>query len=209
MQLGIRTGLRQEFSPVFRCAVLVPLFRETFQMGEREMQQRSTFVEIIAWVFIVLSGFGVLIGVIQNFMVFTLFPSEMWAEAATEAREQDFPVAWMFEYFRFFFLALLAVMIAVFIASIGLLRRRNWARLVFIGMMAFGVVWNIGGLVWQWWFISEVIQGQPQPQEFVQEFEMIRRAMLAFGVFMALALSGLFAWIAWKLTRPAIRAEFS
>ena len=41
----------------------------------QSIAQRSTFVTVVAWVFIVLSGFGTLISLLQNLMIQTVFTS--------------------------------------------------------------------------------------------------------------------------------------
>jgi hypothetical protein len=171
------------------------------------MQVRSTFVDVVAWVFIVLAGFGVLIGILQNIIFFMFFPDDLFLQLS-EA-EQETPGAWMFQYVRFFVAGLLAIMIGVFVTSINLLRRRNWARLVFIGFMILGVVWNLGGLIWQWSFMMGMPLQEDLHPEFERQFQIMRNVMVWASAAMAVALSTLFGWIAWKLMRPEIRVEFS
>lgn len=173
------------------------------------MQQRSTFVEIIAWVFIVLSGFAVLIGILQNIMVFMLFPEDVWVEMASEARQHEMPGSALLAYFRYFFLFSLLLMIGILVTSVNLLRRREWARKMFVVFMLIGVVWAIGGLGWQLLFLENFAEAAPQDPGAAGMVDTMRNIFSFAFIAMAAAFAGLYGWIAWKLTRPQIRAEFA
>jgi hypothetical protein len=92
-------------------------------------------------------------------------------------------------------------------SSIGLLRRMNWARWVFVGLMALGIVWNVGGLVLQFGMFSSMqdrfvtAPGMPNMRPFFI-------AVAVVSVVFALAFSGLFGWIAARLLSSAVAAEF-
>jgi hypothetical protein len=110
---------------------------------------RSGFVTGLAWTFIALAGFSTVIAVLQNIMLALMFPSEELRTSMQEAEKaQPMPAVFrfMFENFRFFFIAFLVLSAGTLITAIGLLKRQNWARLIFIGIMALGVVWNLGSL---------------------------------------------------------------
>ena len=174
------------------------------------MQQRSTFVTAVAWVFIVLSGFSTVIGILQNIMVQTVFRGPQFEEAMRSA-PADMPpfAAFMFSHFQLFFLLVLLLSAFTLISSIGLLKRLNWARLCFIGVMVFGIVYQLGGLVIQFLMFSAMreqfsaaaAQGGPDMQVF---FVGIAVVSLIF----ATAFCVLFGWIARKLMSPAIVEEF-
>lgn len=172
------------------------------------MQQRSTFVEIIAWVFIVLSGFAVLVGILQNIMVFMLVPDKVWAEMASEAQQHEMPGFALLAYFRYFFLFFLLLMIGVLVTAINLLRRRDWARKAFVVFMLISVVWTIGGLAWQLLFLENFAEVAPQDPAAIDMLNTARNIFSFAFITMAVIFAGLYAWIAWKLTRPGIRAEF-
>ncbi|MDR2016323.1 MAG: hypothetical protein LBP90_01760 [Burkholderiales bacterium] len=167
-----------------------------------EMQQRSTFVTAVAWVFIGLSGFLTIISILQNVMVQIVF-----RDVEMDQIPPDAP--FMANHFQLFFLAFLLVSAFVLISSIGLLRRCNWARLCFVGIMLFGILWNLGGLVVQFIMFSSMrgqfgefaAQGAPDMQSF---FIAI---MVGSGLF-AVGFSVLFGWIAKRLMSAPIVAEF-
>ena len=92
---------------------------------------RSTFVTVLAWIFIVLAGFATIITSLQNVMIAVMFPTAQMEEAATQVK--DLPgvpwfASWMFSYYQVFFLFFLVVSASMLTASIGLLKRKNWAR---------------------------------------------------------------------------------
>jgi hypothetical protein len=107
---------------------------------------RSGFVTVLALTFIALAGQGTLIAVLQNIMFTVMFDSEELRGIVRRA-EGTRPIRavfrFMFEYFRFFLLGFLLVSAATLVAAIGLLERKNWARLMFVGIMALGVMWSL------------------------------------------------------------------
>src|SRR5262249_20832615 len=112
--------------------------------------ERSAFVTAVAWVFIALSGFATLISILQNVMIYTLFPLDQMHAAMAQARQQhDIPALslFMFEHIRELFAVVLVVTLATLIISIGLLRRHNWARILFICLLVLGIMWNVVGLL--------------------------------------------------------------
>ena len=171
-------------------------------------QEKSTFVTVTAWIFIVLSGFMTLISIPQNIAIQFLFPKEEMVEAIQQSKDEGSMGtihAAMFEYFEFFFLAFLIISLFTFIASVGLLNRKNWARIIFIILMSFGIVWNIGGTIFMFLiFDSFLPEGQDVPSEFI----LFQNLITDFNILFVLAMSALFAWIIRKLTHAAIREEF-
>jgi len=173
-------------------------------------EQRSTFVTVIAWIFIALSGFTTVISILQNIMIQTIFSNPEFSQE-TKALPPDAPAfaAFMIEHFRLFFFAFLLASAFMLVSSIGLLKRRNWARLCFIGFMALAIVWHMGGLAIQFSMFSAMHEqvsaaathGAPDMAPFFI-------AMAVFSVVLALGFSFLFGWIIKKLISAPIAAEF-
>ena len=172
---------------------------------------RSTFVSVLAWVFIVLAGFLTFISVLQNIMINTMFSSpQMPAPTGPGAEQMPAFFRFMLGHMQLFFLAFLAVSTGTLVAAVGLLRRKNWARLAFVGICALGIAWNIAGLVLQQIMFSSM-PGAPSSAspDFRAEFDHMATVMQAFSVVMALSFSVLFAWLIKRLLSEAIRAEFT
>lgn len=170
---------------------------------------RSGFITGLAWTFIALAGFSTLIAILQNIMLTVMFPEDAFKSAMQDAETMPGWFRFMFEHFRLFFMAFLVVSAVTLISAVGLLKRRNWARLVFIGIMALGVVWNLGGLAMPF-MMSSMMPDMPADahSEFQDNFELMWSVMIAFSVVMALVFAGLFAWIIKRLMSGDIKREF-
>jgi len=183
-------------------------------MNENSMSAhpRSGFVTAIAWIFIALAGFATLISLLQNIMVNLLFPLEEMRAAMREAdKSQPMPpfVGFLFENVQLFFLFFFAVCVVTLASSIGLLLRKNWARLVFVGIMVLGVLWNVLGAILPFFVFPAVppaVEGGPD--DFARNFELMMKVMMGFMIVVAITFSVLLGWIAKRLLSDDIRREF-
>ena len=176
-----------------------------------QVQQRSTFVTVVAWIFITLSGIGTVIAVLQNIMLFTVFRSPEATQALQAPPPPGMPpaAAFMMNHFYLFFVAFLVISAFTLIASFGLLKRWNWARLSFIGIMVLGIVWNLGGLVLQLGMFSSMQeQFSANAQHDGPEMQAFFIAVVVVSVLFAVGLSVLFGWIAKRLHSQAVVSEF-
>jgi hypothetical protein len=173
---------------------------------------RSAFVTAVAWVFIALAGFASLVAVLQNVMVWTFFPIDQMHAAVAQARQQQqsMPAASLFlmEHIRELVASVLVLTLGTLIISVGLLRRHNWARVLFVCLLYLGIAWNIVGLFWQWFFFRSMPQPPQAPAQMRAQFETMFIVMGIFSVIMALGMSVLFGWIIKRLTSTAIKSEF-
>jgi hypothetical protein len=174
--------------------------------------KRSGFVTGLAWTFIALAGYSTLIGVLQNVMLGLMFPTEQLREIVRQTegtRPMPAVFRFMFEHFRFFFLGFLLMSAATLVAAIGLLKRRNWARLVFIGIMALGVMWNLTSLAIPFFMTSFIPDVSMHPRsDFQDNFRLVWNIMTGFTVVMGLALAVLCGWIIKRLVSKEIESEF-
>ena len=170
---------------------------------------RSGFVTGVAWIFIGLSGFATLIAVLQNIMISLMFPGDVAREAGN-AKDMPAFARFMFSHPQLIFGSFLVVSASTLVASIGLLRRSNWARLLFIGIMGLGILWNIAGMILPFIMYSSMSpMPSHTPADIRDNFELMRKVMTAFAVLMALAFTGLFGWIMKRLMSPGMKREFA
>lgn len=177
--------------------------------------QRSTFVTVLAYLAIVLSGFAMVVAVLQHRMV-TMAP---YAEAMDRAvRDSTFvtaaPPAWRFllAHFRTLTLLGLAAGATTFVTSIGLLRRRNWARVVFVLLLVAGIACAVGLLFLQDAMMPDVtaaIARNPALEQARGDVADAARALRRFLVAVAVGAVGLFGWLIARLLSPGIRTEFT
>jgi hypothetical protein len=172
---------------------------------------KSTFVTALAWVFIVLSAGATAISALQNVMVYFLFPrAEMKAAMESGPASAQMPglAKFMFANVELFFAAFFCLSLLMLMSAIGLLNRKNWARRASIGLMAFGIAWNLGGLVLQQVFMSELAQPTNAPAEFQSQFQTMQTVMRIVAAVFSVGFSALFGWIIWRLRSAKIVAEF-
>jgi hypothetical protein len=171
---------------------------------------RSSFVTVVAWIFIVLAGLTTFISLLQNVMIGFMLPLDD-VHLRTGMREMPPFFVFLLNHVRWFFLGFLLVSATTLASAIGLLLRRNWARLVFIAILALGIVWNIGGIALQQMMLSSMQMPMPPnaPQDFADGFNVMSKVIVVFGALMAIGFSVLYGWIIRKLVSPAIRAEFA
>jgi len=175
-------------------------------------QGRSSFVTALAWTFIVLAGFATFISVLQALMFYFFFPADTFSQInAKELEEMPATLRFMMRHILGFFVLFWSLSAATFVSAIALLRRKNWARLAFIALMALGIVWNLAGL----WLQAEMMPPlpgapahDPRAQEFQAHFETMMTVMKFATAVFAIAVSALFAWIIKRLASPSVKAEF-
>lgn len=174
-----------------------------------EDRKQSTFVTVVAWIFIALSGFGTVISVLQNIMVQTVFRRADMSQAMQAPSDAPPIAAFMAAHLQWLFLAFLLVSAFMLASSIGLLKRHNWARLSFIGLLSLAILWQVVGFVVQISmfssmrerFSAEAVQGGLDMGPFFVAIAVVS-ALFAVGF------SVLFGWIIKRLLSPAIVAEF-
>jgi hypothetical protein len=108
-----------------------------------------------------------------------------------------------------FIAAFWCLSVFTFIAAIGLLWRKNWARLYFIGVLTFGILWNVGSL----WLQHQVLSVasttmRNAPAEFTKQTETFEAVFSIGSAVIAIGISVLFVWLIARLVSRAIRAEF-
>jgi hypothetical protein len=173
------------------------------------VQQRSTFVTVLAWVFITLSGFGTLISILQNVMIHSLLRSPQMNPMPVPPPGAPAATVFLMAHMQLFFLAFLVMSVVMLVSSIGLLMRWNWARLCFVGLMILSIVWNVVSMAVQMSMFSSFsaqFAAMSPPQ--APDMTPVLIAIGVVSVVFALGFSVLFGWIAKRLLSAPIAAEF-
>ncbi len=102
------------------------------------MKEESNFVSIVAWIFIVLSGLATCLAVLQNLM-FQLMNST--PEIQEVINRSDNSEILGFNSARFFLFLFLLLSLSVLLISIGLLKKKNWGRILFSGFLILAMVY--------------------------------------------------------------------
>ena len=168
-----------------------------------ESAQQSTFVTVLAWIAILFSGLTAVMGWFQTVLISFLVPFP----PMTSAEAQGVPVfmAWIFDNFQLVAFALAVFWSVAFVCSIGLLRRREWARLCSTAFLLFLTVSAVVVGVAQNLMMGDFFAGTAEvPPDFESGVLAIR---IASGV-MTVVFVAVFAWLATRLNSAQVRAEF-
>jgi hypothetical protein len=177
--------------------------------AESVKQERSTFVSATAWIFIVLSGFGTFISLMQNIMVHFMFslPEVQTAMNSNDMASQMPPfVHFIFSHFRLFVFLMFVVVLFTLISAIGLLKRKDWARKTFIGMLSIAILVMLGSIVAQFFFFHGF--SELRAPDVPVEMKTMMHVMQGFFILFYAGIAVLFGWIIKKLLSPAISLEF-
>lgn len=170
------------------------------------MEQRSVFVNVVAWIFLVLSGLGILEAVVFMFMPW----QELMSQAQMQSAQMPHAMPMMGMHFMRAFSAIWLVLgVWVFASSIGLLLRRNWARISYIVMMALAVGFNalylLAGILMLVMFHA---RNFPDNAMFPPGMAGVATGFMAIWIIFAAIFLALFIWILVKLSSEAIAREF-
>jgi hypothetical protein len=176
---------------------------QTYNVGAR-----SRFVTATAWVFIVLAALACVSALVQNAAVTSILPG-------LQRKAQSLPLltGLLVGYLPWVVGTGLVVSFATLASAIGLLLRLNWARRVFIGMLAFAIVANLAGM----WLQHEVVQSvvsstlssAPIPPQVLDVFGGFVTAAKVMAIVMTLCACAVLAWIIRRLMSASIRQEFA
>ncbi len=182
---------------------------------------RSSFVTTLAWIFIVLAGFATAISLLQNIML-ELFTQPMLQLATQPAPPSQPPIfAALIAYMPWYMRGFLLLAVVHLAASIGLLQRKPWGRRLFIAVMAFDIVYQLGGVGLQWWIsgaMESAFQWQVPAHTAGQQANLTEGmhfmhgmlwAIRVFTLIFALGFCVLFGWIIRRLCSEPIRREFA
>jgi hypothetical protein len=180
--------------------------------GTRDPGPRTFFVTAIGWLGI---AFGLLTAAVGAVLAIgfrsALGGPQLDAELARLAADPDVPAfsGWLLTHTQTLFHATVAFGIAVLVASVAMLRRRNWGRLGVLATLWLGVVANVGAAV----AILLLLRAFPDAaaKELVAagvNFQRVMAGMMAMVVGGAMVAVSLHAWIIWRLAGVEARREF-
>ena len=153
-----------------------------------------------------------MIALLQNIMISLMFPVEEMRAALREAQKTAPVPAFvgvMLEHLRLIFAVFFVLCLVTLVASIGLLKRKNWARVAFIWLMAIGALSNLAGAIVPFFMFSSVPAIPPDaPSEFREGFQLMAGIMTGFVAVTGIVFFALFAWVAKRLASNEIKREF-
>jgi hypothetical protein len=185
--------------------------KEQFMPYTINVGARSLFVTATAWVFIVLGLLASGATLIQNAHVASLMPG--LHVTAPEAAPLPFVTGLLMAYLPGVLAVGLALSLATLASAVGLLLRLDWARRVFIGVLATAIVVNIAGLWLQHELVQSVVASTltrtALPAQVLDVFGHFVTAARVMAVLVTLGACFVLAWIIRSLMSPVIRQEFA
>ncbi len=177
---------------------------------ESSTPKKSSFVNVISWLMMGFGGFTFIIGGFQLFIFLFVLPDGF-------PQEMIDPNSEMFieKYMSFMFLNL-PYLIGFFmlgnllqvVVGFGLWKRFRWAWMASLAVFVVLLLGTIGLGIFQQIFysimFSEMAEMGPS-DDIVNGFTM---GIRVFAAVMMLAMAGLWSWIIYRLSRPAVRTEF-
>ncbi|MGR6118749.1 MAG: hypothetical protein ACU4EP_00010, partial [Candidatus Nitrosoglobus sp.] len=176
-----------------------------------EVNNRSTFVNLVAGFSIAVSGSIVIVALLENVLLYTVLTDTDFNQVAQGPPSDGTPVidAFIGNHFHLFSMVFLLIAVFALVSSIGLFRRKNWARWCFIAVLSFVICWLFSGLVLQligyatamyhlgMAHIAVALSTQPSSV-----------ASDVLGVLFLLGICGVCGRIIKRLVAPTIAAEF-
>jgi len=172
---------------------------QTYNVGSR-----SRFVNFVAWLFILCGAFACEWAVIQNASQASWAGPLAGERGLTGLLVRSLP--WVFS-------SAIALSLAIVACAVGLLRRIEWARRVFIALLAVAIAVVLASLWLQQEFVhllvDPTLQGLTMSQRAAELFGgMVTATRLLAAIITLAAGIGLVAIIR-RLMSPAIRQEFA
>lgn len=177
---------------------------------------RSGFVTVLGAVSLGLAAIGLFSGLVQV-LVLWIAPDDLVAQllAGLDGGLADMPelpsmLAWSLTH-RIGLSVAGTLLTALFLAvSWGLLLRRNWGRLGFIGFLLLGVPVNLAGLLLMWQMQQWILALNTGLNDPALDAHMrgIGMATMGLATVCTLVLAALHFWLIHRLRARAVRAEF-
>lgn len=183
--------------------------------GTARKSAAANFVDVLGKISLLLGVLGVLYALAQ-WAVLMLLPDDFMQRAFATADEQLPPLPsmlrWLLDHLdALAWIALLSALLFL-LASWGVLKRNNPARLGFIALMVLGTLMNFASiaLLMQMvaWMDQLGIRMEEHGQGMAGQMQASNAISMGMGVASALAFAALHGWIIYKLCTPAVRAEF-
>lgn len=159
--------------------------------------QKSTFITVLSWIFIVLSAFATLVSITQNILYHFFIKPQFNIE--TEIKSDFILESLFFSNFGLILIISSILIISFFISSVGLLKRKNWARISIMVFLGLGITYNT------LFFIA--FNSFSGLFEF-QRMDSFEFTFLLISLIVILGFCSLFTWIIIKLNSHKIKEEF-
>ena len=167
-------------------------------------RQPSTLVTVVAWLGLLWSGFTTVMGLMQSLFV-SFMPTTRMSDA--EAAQAGVPagVRFMFDNMFLVEVGFTVLWAFMFVCSLGLLRRQEWARKGFLALLALGAVVTVALVVMQQTMMADMFDAATAENADARTMMIGMRLMSAL---LGVLFVGAMVWLAMRLNSAYVRAEF-
>lgn len=164
---------------------------------------QSSFVTVLAWVMIAFGVFGILMSLLQNVLV-NMFLPVLESVIPLTGPAEALPIA----FFRVAMLTALAFSVFMTYGAYALLKRRNWARILYIVMFIFNAILHVlvAAAFGLGFSLIDLPAGDTELMS--PEIQSALRAMAIALAILMFAMAVGYVWLVHRLRSPAIAAEF-
>ncbi|MFT4247259.1 MAG: hypothetical protein QM581_04350 [Pseudomonas sp.] len=173
---------------------------------------RGGFVTATAAVSLALGGLGVASNGLQLLLAWALPPVGLSTGLLPPGAPLPPAITWLETHLAALSLAGIALSALLAVVAWGLLRRREWARYAFIAGLVLAALANFAGLPLLDPLFAGLMDGIAPPDLDPAQLQAATHTLQQAAFWACLAgavlIAAVHGWIAWKLCRPEIRAEF-
>ncbi|MDR2861984.1 MAG: hypothetical protein LBV07_05495 [Syntrophobacterales bacterium] len=166
----------------------------------------STFVNILAWILILCGGLATCAAACKSIMFFSPFSGEELAETG-QIGEFSIITKAIFSHSEYLFLLALFFSLAMLIIGIGLLKRKNWARIIIIIAAVLGILFDILALVILFTLFPEMTN-MSGGEAIAGEIQKLLNFIQAVGTAVVIIFLAIHVFIIKKLCSSMVREEF-
>jgi len=169
------------------------------------MRKKSNFIDVMGWGSLVMSGLSLLTSIPQM-MVTNALTGDAGLDLSMISGMENMPpvVGTIFENMLAVTMISIIFNLLVFISSIALLKRKEWARLFFIVMMVIGLLWMIYGI----WTMVPMIESISQMDIGIEDTQSIVDGVMIMVGLISILMLGLYWYVIKKMMSDDIKAEF-
>lgn len=167
---------------------------------------KSVFVTVLAWILIVFFSFCLLMSIMQNIMVHTIIPEDAFSLDSFPSGDEFWMHRIIFSNFKLVAALIGFLFLTFLLTAVGLLKRKNWARLGTIFILLLTILYTVFQLVFQWSFMDDFFSqsGDDDLVPFIRMVNFIR----IFSLVVGLGYISLNIWLISRLSQKKVVAEF-
>lgn len=174
---------------------------------DRTPMSPAAFVSVMGWIFLILSGFGLVFGLVQNLLLHVVFDPDALMQGMRRTPEGLPPlVEAILRFMPVMAGSVLSYSVVLLVSSVGLLKRLRWARWSFIGTLIIGAIIVIVSP-----FVGSYLASRPgafgnMPDPMA--FKLVLTYATIINLMIALAIAAVFGGIVRKLLSVDVAAVF-